>query len=48
VRAQSIADDLQSGFQGSAVMRPSLNVGTGVVFTIEGATALAAWLAIIY
>jgi hypothetical protein len=44
VRAQSIADDLQVGFQGSAVMRPSLNVGTGVAFTLEGATTVAAWM----
>lgn len=48
VRAQSIADDLQAGFQASAVQRPSLIVGTPTSFTLEGATTLAAWVAIAY
>lgn len=48
VRAQSIADDLQSGYQASAAQRPSLIVGTPTSFTIEGATTLAAWLAVAF
>jgi hypothetical protein len=47
VRAQSIADDLQVGLQGSAAARPSLIVGTPTAFTIEGATTLGAWVAVI-
>jgi hypothetical protein len=43
IRAQSIADDIQAGFQAAATMRPSSNVGTPVAFTIEGATVLAGW-----
>lgn len=31
--------------QASAVVRPSTIVGTATAFTIEGATATAAWLA---
>jgi len=45
LRAQSIADDIQVGLQGSGVMRPSLNVGSAFTFTIESATTLAAWMA---
>lgn len=47
LRAQSIADDLQTGAQASGVLRPSLIVGTPTAYTIEGATTLAAWLAIV-
>lgn len=46
VRAQSIADDLQVGWQASVAQRPSLILGSAVTFTIEGATTLAPWLAI--
>lgn len=48
VRAQSIADDIQVGLQASLATRPSLNVGNGQVYTIESATALAAWVALIW
>lgn len=47
VRAASIADDIQSGMQASAIQRPSLIVGTATAFTIEGATATSAWVAVI-
>ena len=47
VRAQSIADDIQTGLQASLATRPSLNVGNGQAFTIEGATAVAAWVTLI-
>lgn len=48
VRAQSIADDLQTGTQASrAATRPSLAVGGGQVYTIEGATTLAPWIAMV-
>jgi hypothetical protein len=43
IRAQSIADDIQAGFQADATMRPSSNINTPVAFTIESATALAGW-----
>lgn len=46
VRAQSIADDLQVGYQAGGTQRPSLIVGTPTSFTIEGATTLAAWVAL--
>lgn len=46
IRAQSIADDIQAGYQASAAQRPSLIVGTPTVFTIEGATTLAGWIAL--
>ena len=48
VRAASIADDLQTGFQASAVQRPSLIVGTGTAFTLEGATTVPAWINLIF
>ena len=47
VRGQSIADDLQVGVQGSLATRPSLNVGNAQTYTIEGATTVAAWAALI-
>lgn len=47
VRAQSIADDLQVGVQGSLATRPSLNVGNAQTYTIESATTAAAWAALI-
>jgi len=47
-RAATIADDLQIGYQASATMRPSLNVGAGVVFTLEGAAVLPFLIAIGY
>lgn len=47
LRAQSIADTLQTGAQASGVLRPSLIVGTPTAYTIEGTTTLAAWLAIV-
>ncbi len=46
VRAQSIADDLQVGVQASVAQRPSTILGTPTVFTIEGATTLAPWVAL--
>lgn len=47
VRATSIADDIQVGIQGSAAVRPSTVIGSSTVFTIEGATVLPAWVALI-
>lgn len=47
VRAQSTADDLQVGVQAAVATRPSLNIGTGVTFTIDGATTLAPWVALV-
>lgn len=47
VRAQSIADDLQVGVQGSLATRPSLNVGVAQTYTIEAANVAAAWVAFI-
>lgn len=47
MRAQTIADDLQVGLQASVVGRPSLLVGTPTAFTIEGATVLGAWVAVV-
>lgn len=44
MRAQSIADDVQGGFQASATFRPSTNIGTPTSFTVETNTALAAWV----
>jgi hypothetical protein len=44
VRAESIADDLQAGFQAAvATTQPSAVVGTPTVYTVEGATVLAMW-----
>jgi hypothetical protein len=47
VRALSIADDLQVGLQASLATRPSSNVGVAQGYTIEGATTLAAWAALV-
>lgn len=47
VRAQSIADDIQTGLQASLATRPSLNVGNGQAYTIESATTVAAWVNLI-
>jgi hypothetical protein len=47
VRALSIADDLQVGLQGSRATRPSSNVGVAEAYTLEGATTLAAWAALV-
>lgn len=47
VRAQSVADDLQTGTQGSAVVRPSLIVGSAQAFTLDGATTTAPWVAVV-
>lgn len=47
MRAASIADDLQTGYQASVGSRPSTIVGTPTAFTIEGATVLPAWVAVI-
>lgn len=47
VRAASIADDLQTGLQASLATRPSLNVGATQAYTIEGATTVPAWAALL-
>jgi hypothetical protein len=47
VRSQSIADDIQVGLQASFAVRPSTIVGTPTAFTIEGASTVAAWVALI-
>lgn len=46
VRAVSIADDLQIGFQASLSNRPSTNVGVSQVYTLESATTTPMWLAL--
>lgn len=47
LRAQSIADDLQVGLQASLATRPSTIVGSSGAWTIEGATTLAPWVALV-
>lgn len=47
VRAQSVADDLQVGVQAFIVGRPSLAVGVPQAYAIEGATIVAAWVAVV-
>lgn len=47
VRALSIADDLQVGVQAALATRPSLNVGSAQAYTIDGATVLAPWVALV-
>jgi hypothetical protein len=47
MRAASIADDIQVGLQASVASRPSTIVGTPTAYTIEGATTLPAWVALI-
>lgn len=41
-----LADDLQAGFQAALATRPSLNIGNTQTYTLEGATAVAPWVAI--
>jgi hypothetical protein len=47
VRATTMADDIQVGTQAAAVVRPSTTIGTGTAYTIDGATILAPWVALI-
>lgn len=47
VRALSIADDLQVGLQAALATRPSSNVGVAQGYTLEGATTLAPWAALV-
>jgi hypothetical protein len=47
IRALSIADDLQVGLQGAATARPSTVVGAPTNFTLESATTLGAWAALV-
>jgi hypothetical protein len=47
LRAQSVADDLQVGTQAVLATQPSLNVGSAEVYTVESATTLAFWLAVL-
>ena len=47
LRAQSIADDIQVGVFAFLATRPSLNVGNAQAYTIDGATALAPWFALV-
>jgi hypothetical protein len=47
VRSESIADDLQAGYQAAATTtQPSAIVGTPTAFTTEGATTVAPWLSV--
>jgi len=48
MRAGSIADDLQMCSSANLATRPSLNVGAAQTYTIDSATALLPWFAIIY
>mgnify|MGYP006972341757 CR=1 FL=1 len=47
VRAPTMADDNQVGVQASVASRPSTIVGKPTVFTIEGASTLAPWVALL-
>ena len=47
LRAASIADDLQVGLQASAAVRPFTIQGTPTAFTVEAATTLAPWCALL-
>lgn len=44
LRAATMADDLQVGTQAAATTRPSTTIGTGVSYTLDGATVLAPWV----
>lgn len=46
VRAQSVFDDISAGFQATAVVRPSTNIGTPTAFTAAGVVDPAPWLAL--
>jgi len=46
VRAATIADDLQIGYQASSAVRPSTIINTPTSFTLEGATVLPVLLGI--
>ena len=48
IRADSGQDDIQTGMLASAAQRPSLVVGTGTAYTIEGNTALPGMIAIAF
>jgi hypothetical protein len=48
VRAATVADDLQIGYQASKASRPSTIVGSPNSFTLEGATILPVLLGISY
>lgn len=47
LRAQSIADDLQVGVFAYLSTRPSSNVGNTQAYTIESATAIMPWFAVV-
>lgn len=47
VRAMSIADDIQVGVQAVRTVRPSTAVGSAQSYTIESATDVPAWCALI-
>jgi hypothetical protein len=47
LRAQSIADDLQVGVAAWLSTRPSLNVGNAQTYTLDAATNLAPWVALV-
>lgn len=47
LRAQSVADDLQVGVAAWLSTRPSTNVGSAQVYTLETATALPPWVALV-
>lgn len=47
LRAASIADDLQVGTAAFLATRPSSNVGSGQAYTIETATELSPWVAVV-
>lgn len=47
LRAQSIADDIQVGVFAFLSTRPSSNVGNAQAYTIDGATAIMPWFAVV-
>lgn len=47
LRAQSIADDIQVGVFATLSTRPSTNVGSAQAYTIDGATAIMPWFAVV-
>jgi len=46
LRADSIADDLTSGYQAAATTTQPSTMGAGTTFTVEGATVLAVWFSV--
>lgn len=48
VRCLAVADDLQTGLSLNAVTRPSLNIGKGVVYSLDAVANLSPYLSVSY